>query len=70
MNSCGPLTLEVGPVLALVLVQMVTLGVTAVAALNARTAATRAADTLHQQNHLTASIQNLGPQGPEIHKET
>ena len=69
MNSCGPLTLEVGPVLALVLVQMVTLGVTAVAALNARTAATRAADTLHQQNHMTASIQSLGATDPALHKE-
>jgi len=69
VNSCGPLTLEVGPVLALVLVQMVTLGVTAVAALNARTAATRAADTLHQQNHLKASIQSLGATDPALHKE-
>jgi len=69
MNGCGPLTLEVGPVLALVLVQAVTLGVTAVAALNARTASRRAADSLVQQDNLRASIQNLGAGAPRIHKE-
>jgi len=69
MNPCGPFTVEVGPVLALVLVQAVTLGVTAVAALNARTAASRAAENLHAQNHLIASISNSGALEPELHKE-
>jgi len=70
VNPCGPFTVEVGPVLALVLVQAVTLGVTAVAALNARTAATRAEATRHAQNHLIASISNLGATDPALHKET
>jgi len=69
MNSCGPFTLEVGPVLALVLVQMITLGVTAVAALNARTAATRAADSLQQQDRLRGSVNPQGAIELQIHKE-
>lgn len=69
MTPCGPITLEVGPVLAVILVQGLTLAATLFAGFSARGAAARAADLVHAQTHLTAAIVQGAPTDATMHKE-
>jgi len=63
------MTLDIGPVLALVLVQLINLGVTALAAWNARTASQRAAAALEDHHAQTSRTSDVGPIDPTLHKE-
>ena len=70
MTECGTVTLEIGPVLAVLAGQALTLTGASLAAWNARRAARGNEALQHSQSHLRASIENLGSIDPALHKET
>jgi hypothetical protein len=66
---CNSFTIEIGPLLSVLLLQAVTLAGVAVAGYNARRAAAQSDRVAHSQGHLRASIENLGATDPALHKE-
>ena len=70
MNPCSPQVVEIGPVLAVLFAQALTLAGTVFAAWNARRAAANSDAVTTSQGHLRASIENLGSIDPTLHKDT
>jgi len=69
VNPCAPQVLEVGPVLAILIGQALTLAGASFAAWNARRNADKMDAVVHSQGHLRASLENLGTIDPTLHKE-
>ena len=69
MIPCNSFTIEIGPLLSVLLLQVLTLGGVAMAGYNARRAAAQSDRVAHSQGHLRASIENLGAVEAQSSKE-
>jgi len=69
VNPCPPQLLEVGPVLAILIGQALTLAGASFAAWNSRRNTDKIDAVAHSQGHLRASFENLGTIDPTLHKE-
>lgn len=69
MIPCAAQPIEVGPVLAILIGQALTLGAASFSAWNSRRNAEKMDAVAHSQSHLRASLENLGTIDPAVHKE-